>query len=110
MTNRERLLAIMDGRPPDRIPWIPRLLLWYNAHKKAGTLPARYRGMTLRQIERDLGVGTPARDGRRLPQARCTASRCAERRLSDLEELTRIRHAVRHGEYRLPRQRISAPA
>lgn len=58
------MLAIMAGKAPDRLPWIPRLLLWYNAHKKAGTLPARYRGMTLRQIERDLGVGTPARDGR----------------------------------------------
>ena len=64
MTNRERLLAIMDGKPPDRIPWIPRLLLWYNAHKMAGTLPPRYRAMTLREIERDLGAGTPARDGR----------------------------------------------
>ncbi len=63
MTNRERLLAIMSGRAPDRIPWIPRLLLWYNAHKKAGTLPERYRDWNLRDIERDLGVGTPARDG-----------------------------------------------
>jgi len=64
MTNRERLIAIMSGKPPDRIPWIPRLLLWYNAHKKAGTLPERYRGWTLREIERDLNLGTPARDGR----------------------------------------------
>ncbi len=64
MTNRERVLAVMAGRPPDRVPWIPRLLLWYNAHKQAGTLPPRYRSLTLRQIERDLGVGTPARDGR----------------------------------------------
>jgi hypothetical protein len=64
MTNRERLLAIMAGQSPDRIPWIPRLLLWYNAQKKAGTLPERYRGWPLRDIERDLGMGTPARDGR----------------------------------------------
>lgn len=63
MTNRERLLSIMSGKPPDRIPWIPRLLLWYNAHKKAGTLPERYRDWSLRDIERDLGMGTPARDG-----------------------------------------------
>jgi hypothetical protein len=68
MTNRERLLAIMGGQPPDRIPWIPRLLLWYNAHVKAGTLPERYRRSdgspwSLRDIERDLGLGTPARDG-----------------------------------------------
>ena len=30
MTNRERLLAIMEGRPPDRIPWLPRLQIWYD--------------------------------------------------------------------------------
>jgi hypothetical protein len=64
VTDRERLLAVMSGVRPDRIPWIPRLLLWYNAHKKAGTLPERYRGRSLRDIERDLGLGTPARTGR----------------------------------------------
>jgi uroporphyrinogen-III decarboxylase len=64
VTNRERLLAILSGERPDNIPWIPRLLLWYNAHKKAGTLPERYRGWSLRDIERDLGLGTPARTGR----------------------------------------------
>jgi uroporphyrinogen-III decarboxylase len=68
MTNRERMLAIMAGELPDRTPWIPRLLLWYNAHVRAGTLPERYRRVDgtpwpLRDIERDLGVGTPARDG-----------------------------------------------
>jgi len=62
MTNRERILAIIEGRKPDRIPWIPRLQLWYNAHKSAGTLPEKYHGWVLRDIERDLGMGTPARD------------------------------------------------
>ena len=64
MTHRERQLAIMEGCPPDRIPWVPRLLLWYNAHNKAGTLPEKYQGWELRDIERDLGMGTPARVGR----------------------------------------------
>jgi uroporphyrinogen-III decarboxylase len=63
MNNRRRLLAILSGKPPDRIPWIPRLLIWYTAHQRAGTLPERYRDWSLRDIERDLGVGTPARDG-----------------------------------------------
>ncbi len=63
MTNRERMLAAMAGETPDRIPWIPRLLIWYNARKRAGTLPERYRHWPLRDIERDLGMGTPARDG-----------------------------------------------
>ena len=64
MTNRERVLAIIDGKSPDRIPWIPRLLLWWYYHRNRGTLPEKYRGWRLREIERDLGMGTPARDGR----------------------------------------------
>ena len=63
MTNRERLLAIMEGRSPDRIPWIPRMLLWWLAHRNAGTLPEKYEGLRLRDIERDLGMGTAARNG-----------------------------------------------
>ena len=62
MTNRERILAIIDGKKPDRVPWIPRLQLWYKFHKASGTLPDRYRGWSLRDIERDLGMGTPARN------------------------------------------------
>ncbi|HUT18470.1 MAG TPA: uroporphyrinogen decarboxylase family protein [Anaerolineae bacterium] len=64
MTDRERLLAIMAGERPDRIPWIPRLTIWYAAHAQRGTLPAKYEGWALREIERDLGMGNPARDGR----------------------------------------------
>ena len=64
MNNRERLLAIVAGHSPDRIPWIPRLKIWYEAHKRRGTLPLKYEGWTLRQIEHDLGLGTPAREGR----------------------------------------------
>jgi uroporphyrinogen-III decarboxylase len=64
MTDRERILAIMEGRSPDRIPWIPRMLLWWLAQRNAGTLPDKYEGWTLRDIERDLGMGTAARNGR----------------------------------------------
>ena len=63
MTNRERLIAIMEHRAPDRIPWIPRLLLWYNAQLNRGTMPERFEGLSLRQIERQLRMGTPARNG-----------------------------------------------
>ncbi len=64
MTNRERMLAIMDGRSPDRIPWIPRLRIWHRANVMQGTLPKRFQGMSLREIEQGLGMGTPAREGR----------------------------------------------
>ena len=63
MTNRDRLLAILDHKLPDRIPWIPRLLLWYRAHVLNQSLPRKWEGYSLRDIEKDLGLGTPARDG-----------------------------------------------
>jgi len=63
MTNRERILTILDGGMPDRIPWIPRLQIWYDAHRRAGTLPAKYQGLRLREVERRVFGGTAARDG-----------------------------------------------
>ncbi|MBT4098972.1 MAG: hypothetical protein HOE86_15080 [Gemmatimonadetes bacterium] len=63
MTHRQRLLAVMDHQRPDRVPWIPRLLLWYTAQVNRGTMPERYAGLTLRELEKQLCMGTPARDG-----------------------------------------------
>lgn len=39
------------------IPWVPRLDLWYNANKLAGTLPAKYRDAALQDITDDLDFG-----------------------------------------------------
>jgi hypothetical protein len=64
MNDRERLLAILNHQPPDRIPWIPRLDLWYNARVRTGTMPAKWQGLSLREVERALRLGTPARTGR----------------------------------------------
>ena len=64
MTNRERILAIMEGQSPDRIPWIPRLLIWHRAQVRQERLPERLYGMSLREVERALGMGAPAREGR----------------------------------------------
>lgn len=63
MKNRERLQAILSGQAPDRIPWIPRLQIWYDAQQARGTMPEKYRGWGVREIERDLRMGTPAREG-----------------------------------------------
>ena len=57
MTHRERMLAALRGRPTDRIPWAPRLDLWYNANKRAGALPAPYKDAPLQAITDDLGFG-----------------------------------------------------
>ena len=64
MTNRERLLAIMDGCSPDRVPWIPRLQVWHTAHSRLGTLPERFLGLSLPEVEKELDMGNPARNGR----------------------------------------------
>ncbi len=57
MTHKERILAAVKGEVPDRIPWVPRLDLWYNAHNAAGTLPREFAGMGLREIAESLGLG-----------------------------------------------------
>jgi hypothetical protein len=64
MNHRKNILAVLEGRSPERIPWSPRLEIWYKAHKSMGTLPEKYSGWSLREIERDLGVATPARAGK----------------------------------------------
>ncbi len=63
MNHRERLLAVLEGRPPDRLPWIPRLDLWYNAAVLNETLPLHLAGLSLREIQRQMGAGWPALDG-----------------------------------------------
>ena len=63
MTNRERVLAIADGKSPDRIPWIPRPSVWHTAHSRFGTLPEYLQGLSLREVEHALRMGTSAREG-----------------------------------------------
>ena len=41
MTHKQTMLAVLRGQSVDRIPWVPRLDLWYRANRRAGTLPRR---------------------------------------------------------------------
>ena len=63
MTERERQLAVLNGKSPDRVPWMPRLEIWYTAHYLAGTLPPEFEGLRLREVQDKLGVGNTARTG-----------------------------------------------
>ena len=36
MTQRQRSLAGFRGQPSGRLPWVPRLDLWYHANRRAG--------------------------------------------------------------------------
>lgn len=61
MTERERQLAALNGEKPDRIPWMPRLEIWYTAHYLANTLPSEFAGMQLGEVQKALGLGKTAR-------------------------------------------------
>ena len=54
------MLATIRGAPTDRIPWAPRLDLWYRANRRAGTLPEVYRDASLLEIIDDCGMGLHA--------------------------------------------------
>jgi hypothetical protein len=57
MNRKQHMLAVLEGKPTARIPWVPRLDLWYRANQRAGTLLDRYRRATLVEMVDDLGWG-----------------------------------------------------
>lgn len=60
MTHKQRMLAAIRGEAIDKIPWAPRLDLWYRANRRAGTLPKKYRDASLVEILDDTGMGLHA--------------------------------------------------
>ncbi|MHB1133080.1 MAG: uroporphyrinogen decarboxylase family protein [Chloroflexota bacterium] len=57
MTHRQRAVAAIRGEAVDHIPFIGRMELWYNYNCNRGTLPEKYRGWSLWDIQRDLNIG-----------------------------------------------------
>ena len=57
MNRKQQALAVLRGQAVDRIPWVPRLDLWYRARHRAGTLPVKYAKASLVDILDDLGWG-----------------------------------------------------
>jgi corrinoid protein of di/trimethylamine methyltransferase len=57
MTQKERMLKAIKGEMPDRLPYFPRLDLWYVANALGGTLPEKYKGKTPDEIARAHGWG-----------------------------------------------------
>ncbi|MEA1947522.1 MAG: corrinoid protein [Thermodesulfobacteriota bacterium] len=55
MTHRQRILKVARGEVVDKIPWIPRIDLWHNANELAGTVPDKYKGLTVEEIHRKEG-------------------------------------------------------
>ncbi len=55
MTHRQRILKVARGEMVDKIPFVPRIDLWHNAHELAGTLPEIHKGRTVEEIHRAEG-------------------------------------------------------
>jgi len=55
MTFRELNLRIFRREPVDRVLWQPRIEHWYYTLQNDGTLPERYREMSLLEVFDDLG-------------------------------------------------------
>lgn len=63
MNHRERFLAVLEGRLPDRSPVVCRLDLWYRDLLLRGDPQGVLAGRSLEQIQLDLGYGVSARAG-----------------------------------------------
>ncbi|HOV38741.1 MAG TPA: uroporphyrinogen decarboxylase family protein [Spirochaetales bacterium] len=55
MNYRERILAAVKRKATDRIPWAPRMDLWYIANKAKGTLPKGFENLNTVGIANKLG-------------------------------------------------------
>lgn len=53
MLSKERLLVAARGEPVDRLPWAPRIDMWFKAHARRGTVPPLYARATMWDIIRD---------------------------------------------------------
>lgn len=54
-THKSRMLAAFRGEPVDRLPYVPRLDLWYLANSVSGTLPRQHAGRSQDEIARAEG-------------------------------------------------------
>lgn len=57
MSVRSRVLAVLHGEKPDRVPWLGDLDYWINALNAQALMPEEYQGTGIFQLHRDLGVG-----------------------------------------------------
>lgn len=57
MKIKDRVLAVLQGRKPDRIPFISRMDFWYRGLSCQDKIPEPYRGMSLSEIHQAIGFG-----------------------------------------------------
>jgi hypothetical protein len=54
---RDRVMAVLQDRKPDRFPFIDRIEIWYKTKTQDGTLPEQFKGMSLNEIHQAVGIG-----------------------------------------------------
>lgn len=57
MNNRQRILKLLAGEKPDRVPWFADLDYWYRGLQYNDELPQKYEGDGYFQLNKDLGTG-----------------------------------------------------
>jgi hypothetical protein len=57
LSMHDRVLAVLQGRIPDRHPFCDRLELWHTALVRQGRLPAEFEGLSLPDVHRAVGIG-----------------------------------------------------
>jgi hypothetical protein len=57
MTIHDRVTAVLQGEKPDRLPFIDRIEIWYRSKCQDGTLPQKFKGMSLNEIHQAVGIG-----------------------------------------------------
>ncbi|MBT5828560.1 MAG: hypothetical protein HOH77_00080 [Candidatus Latescibacteria bacterium] len=60
MTHKERMLATIMGKPTDKLPWAPRMDLWYIAQRARNTLPAQLVNKNMVEMAQILDVACHA--------------------------------------------------
>jgi len=54
---RDRVAAVLGEKQPDRHPFIDRMEIWYKGKCRQGSLPEKFKGMSLNEIHRAVGIG-----------------------------------------------------
>jgi hypothetical protein len=54
---RQRVLAVLEGRKPDRLPFIDRMDFWYKGLSYQAKIPAQFAGKELSQVHQEIGFG-----------------------------------------------------
>ena len=54
LSMHDRVQAVLQGKQPDRLPFIDRMEIWYQSKCSSGSLPAKYQEMSLNDIHQSV--------------------------------------------------------